>query len=139
MTAPACRVCGQALTDCCDVCDVALREGRSVEEVRLEIEDAARFWSHHLGSAEGRPCTCGAGSGGAPVAGPKGQLVGWIDFDVRHEPGCPRAPRPFDWPPVDEAERRRVFGYDGRELHARRLVAGLRAVLRDRLDDEEVA
>lgn len=120
----------------CDVCEMALRSGRLIEEVRLEVEEAARWGCHHFGQAEGLRCDCGAGSGAVhvqgpvprgrpPKSGPKRRLEGMIHFEVTHAPGCPLAPPAFEWPAVDEAERRRVFGYDARTVLAARLVRAL--------------
>lgn len=136
---PSCEVCGHHLDPDgeCDICSVALRDGTTIEEVRADIEDLARSMTARFASAEGRPCTCGAGSGCVAVQeGPRrgrgARPVGYIHFDVRHEDGCPRAPGPFDWTPVNEDARQRVFGYDGRTEHARRLLNVLTQVRDER-------
>jgi hypothetical protein len=134
-----CEVCGQHLDPDgeCDICSVALREGKLVEEVRLEVEDLAHSMAARFASAAGKPCTCGVGSGGSPIVVSAGQKrgllhIGMIDWEVRHEAGCPRAPGAFDWADVDEEARRRVFGYDGRTVLAARLVGVLRQELHER-------
>jgi hypothetical protein len=139
----ACAVCGQTLDEFgqCDVCTVALRDGVTIEEIRSEIEDLARSMTARFASAEGKPCTCGAGPScvaiqEGPRRGRRARPAGCISFDIHHAHGCPRAPAPFEWPPVDEAERARVFGYGGQTMHMRRLASVLRAHLDDRLWEE---
>lgn len=138
-TCPTCRtdVYDDELGGLCDVCGWALREGNSIEEARLEVEDMAA-WGTPIGARmAGEKCSCGVVDH-VLVRGPKrrgrggGELTGVVHFDVRHEPPCPLAPPDFDWPEVDEAARERIFGYRGREHHIARLVTALRAELHDR-------
>jgi hypothetical protein len=117
----------------CDTCWCAYRNGASIEEERLEVEDLARSMTARFASAEGKPCTCGAGPSGMRLPGPVGsKYVTYLDFDVHHADDCPRGVKPFDWPEVDEDAREHVFGYRGREYHGRRLIGALREVLADR-------
>lgn len=114
----------------CDTCQIALNEEVSIEEARLEVEDLAAGMTPHLARADGLRCTCGTVDH-VLGRGIGGELAS-IHYDVRHKSGCPLAPPDFDWPPVDEDARRRIFGYEGREHHARRLVGALREVLHER-------
>jgi hypothetical protein len=124
----------------CETCHGALTSGVSIEEQRWEVEDAARYWTRHLGSAEGLRCTCGAGCGMVSIPMGPWNYAARIHFDVTHETGCPLAPRPFNWGEVDEDGRERVFGYRGREHHVGRLIEALQKVLIDRqLWEEDVA
>lgn len=138
--APAglCPVCRQGL-DCegeCDICSMALHEGKTIEEVRLDVEDTAAWGCRHFGRAEGRRCTCDVVDHvfvqEGPGRGRGARRAGVIHFDVPHKPGCPLAPPTFDWPDVDEDARERVFGYRGRPHHVARLAALLQHELHER-------
>lgn len=123
-------------TGLCDTCQIAWRDGTTIEEARLEVEQSAAFWTQHLGRAEGRRCSCDVVDH-VFVEGPKTKgrgpsRTGVIHFEVTHKAGCPLAPPTFEWPEVDEEGRERVFGYEGRERHGLRLLGAMREMLADR-------
>lgn len=98
-----CPCCGQHLSFDgaglweCDICSVAAREGKSVEDVRREVEDLARGFTSRFST---EPCTCGAGSGAVHVRHTASGDRGIVDFEVKHRASCPRGVRRFRWGPI---------------------------------------
>lgn len=135
---PRCAVCGALAAPesflavdgyrLCDTCESAYRSGQSIEQERAEVEDLARGFTAMM--SHDRPCTCGQGSGMVRVEYRNGD-AGIIDMEVRHADDCPRGVA-FEWEPIDEDARERVFGYRGQAYHAARLASVLRKVLHER-------
>lgn len=115
----------------CDTCWVAFRDGISIEEARIEVEDGAAFWTQRFGRAAGEKCTCGTVDHLTLTTGPRGYAAR-IELDVKHDTSCPLGPPVFDWPPVGEDARARIFGYHGDRYHVARLVELLREHLHER-------
>lgn len=107
---PNCPVCSQSLSwssagvYVCDICESAAAQGKTIEEVRAEVEDLARGFTARFGSAAGERCTCGQGDGGFRVVDAKGATTGFIDMEVEHQEGCPLTPS-LMWGPIDEEWR----------------------------------
>lgn len=91
----------------CPICSIAAREGRTIEQVRREVEQVAGDWTAVFASAEGKHCNCGAEPPSLKLVAKDGETNGIVDYRRKHKRGCPLGRECFSWGPIDLELRER--------------------------------